>query len=328
MSSLKYLMLFLLASRMIIGCSTGAGTSPTDSSPLETTTPAPTVTSTPLPTHTSTPIPTPTSTPVLLIGAGDIAYCGEEALGDEATADIIARFPSAAVFTAGDNVQDDGRTAEYKNCFDPTWGRFLDRLHPSPGNHDYNTGNGAPYFAYFGSAAGQAGQGWYSYELGAWHFVSLNSNCDNVACGPDSAQAKWLEEDLASSDKECTLLYWHHPRFTSGLSGDYGLASTFWKIALAHGADVVINGHDHSYERLVPQDGDGKADPQGIRQFIVGTGGAPLRFFAEPKPASEVRDFSTLGVILFKLYPGWYEWEFIPVEGGTFSDKGQGVCVK
>jgi hypothetical protein len=295
-------------------------------SPVPTSAPQSTRTLTSLPTLTNSPTRTPTPEPVHLIGAGDIAYCGDDSLGDEATAAILERFPSAEIFTAGDNVSGEGRGAEFRNCFGPTWGQYLDRLHPVPGNHDLETDSGAPYYEYFGKAAGQPGQGYYSYNLGGWHIAALNSNCDVIACGPNSAQARWLRDDLAASGKQCTLLYWHHPRYSSGLSGNYGLVSPFWRIALEYGADVVVSGHDHGYERFALQDGDGNADPGGIRQFVVGTGGSELRKFGEVKPNSEVRDSSTNGVILFRLYPERYEWEFIPVEGGTFTDKGEGQC--
>lgn len=313
----------------------GCNISPIASAP-STTIPLPTVaftleptqTSRPLPSQTVTPTHTPTPEPIQLIGAGDIAYCGETSLGDEATSAIIDRFPSAVIFTAGDNVSGEGRMAEYKNCFGPTWGRFLDRLHPSPGNHDYMTDAGFPYYQHFGAAAGQPGQGYYSYDLGDWHIVALNSNCDAIACGPNSAQAAWLRKDLADNEKQCKLLYWHHPRYSSGISGNYGPVSSFWRIALEHGADVMVSGHDHDYERFAPQDGDGNADPDGIRQFVVGTGGSELRDFGQIKPNSEIRDNSTQGVILFRLYSGKYEWEFIPVKGGTFTDRGEGQCFR
>jgi hypothetical protein len=289
-------------------------------------TPQPTRTLGPLPTPTEQPTHTPTPEPILLIGAGDIAYCGPDALGDEATSNILERFHSAEIFTAGDNVSGEGRGAEFRNCFGPTWGQYLDRLHPVPGNHDLETEGGAPFYEYFGEAAGQPGQGYYSYDLGDWHIVGLNSNCDAIACGPNSAQASWLREDLAANGSQCTILYWHHPRYSSGISGNYGLVSSFWRIALEYGADVVVSGHDHDYERFALQDGDGKADPDGIRQFVVGTGGSKLRDFGEVKPNSEMRDNSSLGVILFRLFPGRYEWEFIPVEGGTFTDHGEDKC--
>ncbi len=277
------------------------------------------------PTGTSEPTPTFTPAPILLMGAGDIAYCGEDHLGDELTAAIIARFPDALVFTAGDNVDGEGTRAEYKNCYGPSWGQFKARTRPSPGNHDYLTDGGNPYYAYFGEAAGEVGTGYYSFDVGGWHIAALNSNCDAIACGPNSEQAAWLKEDLVSSDKRCTLLYWHHPRWSSGLAGSYGSVNTFWRIAAEMGVEVIVNGNDHGYERFAPQDVAGLADTLGVREIVVGTGGSQLREFGETKENSEVRYNLTHGVILFKLYQDRYEWEFIPVSG-DFRDHGSAKC--
>lgn len=335
------LILFLLS---LAGCSSGtrnaqylpAKNTSSANSPIEQPVPSPsaaprpsatpTISPSPIPSPTFTPSSSPTPIPYLLIGAGDIAYCGEPYQGDEHTSAVIDRYPSAAVFTAGDNVFGEGRLVEYRNCFGPTWGRFLDRLRPVPGNHDYMTESGAPYYQYFGAAAGEAGQGYYSYNLGSWHIVALNSNCDAIACGPNSRQAAWLREDLAAYAGQCTLLYWHHPRWSSGISGNYGPVSPFWRIAREYGSELVVSGHDHAYERFAPQDGDGSPDPEGIRQFVVGIGGSDLRDFGIIKPNSEIRDNSTHGVILFRLFPDRYEWEFIPVEGGKFTDSGSEPC--
>ncbi len=291
---------------------------------LPTFTPSPTITITP--TVTPEPTFTPTPTPVVLIGAGDISYCGEAHIGDEMTRDLLAQFPEAVIFTAGDNVQGEGTRAEYRNCFGPSWGVFKDRIHPSPGNHDYVTENGAPYYEYFGPAAGEAGLGYYSYDVGSWHLIALNSNCGHVACGPDGRQYEWLRQDLEANASRCTLLYWHHPRFSSGLAGNYGSVKSFWRSAAELGGDVVVNGHDHHYERFAPMDGEGQANPDGVRLFIVGTGGTTLRDFGEIKPNSEARYNDGNGVIKFNLYPGWYEWEFIPAIPGDFSDSGSGIC--
>jgi acid phosphatase type 7 len=289
-------------------------------------TPEPTATArpTPTPTETTEPTLTPTPTPVLLIGAGDIAVCGEDQ--DELTSAILERYPEAAIFTAGDNTYDTGRAVEYQNCYGPSWGRFKDRTRPSPGNHDYMTDQGAPYFAYFGAQAGEPGKGFYSYDLGDWHIVVLNSNCNDIACGNTSAQVEWLRADLAASDKACTLAYWHHPRFSSGLAGNSGWISPFWRALYEAGAEIVINGHDHNYERFAPQDPDANRDPRGIRAFVVGTGGAYQRRFGEIQPNSEVRQTGSFGVILFSLYPDRYEWQFVGIEGETFTDSGEGSC--
>jgi hypothetical protein len=332
---IRSLLVFLALALVAAGCSSVSDHAPTSTVflttalPTGTATPNPTTTATPTPVPTETatpePSPTPTPTPVVLIGAGDISYCGEAYLGDEATASILERFPEAVIFTAGDNVQGVGIRAEYRNCFDPTWGRFFDRLHPSPGNHDYMTEGGAPYYEYFGERAGPPGLGYYSYDLGEWRIVALNSNCNDIACGPDSRQAAWLREDLASSQKQCTLLYWHHPRWSSGLAGGYGSVSIFWRTAVEFGAEIVVSGHDHDYERFAPMDGDGLPSPAGVRQFVAGTGGTTLRQFGEPKPNSEIRYNESNGLLKFHLLPGSYTWEFIPTTG-DFSDSGSGVC--
>ncbi len=292
--------------------------------------PSPTATPTPPPSATAPPTQTPTPTPAVLIGAGDVSYCGPDYLGDDQTAalmvGLLAQNPQAAVFIAGDVVQGEGLAWEYRDCFTPTWGRFLERIHPVPGNHDYLTDGGAPYFAYFGLRAGAPGAGYYSYDLGAWHIVALNSICTEVACGKDSAQVKWLRADLAASNKRCTLLYWHYPRWSSGLAGGTGIPGSFWDAAAEFGAEIVISGHDHDYERFAPLDAAGQPAPNGVRSFVVGTGGAPLREWGTPAPHSEVRHNAAWGVMKFTLYPDHYAWQFYPVAGQTFSDTGQGEC--
>lgn len=290
--------------------------------------PSPTITSTPEPSFTFTPEPSPTPQPAVLIGAGDIAICGAENQGDEQTAALIARqieqHPQAVVMTIGDNAYGEGRAVEFRNCFDPSWGKFKDRIRPALGNHDYGTDQAAPYFDYFGEAAGPRGLGYYSYDLNEWHIVVLNSICNEIACGPNSQQAQWLREDLEASHKECTLLYWHNPRYSSGPTGGYGSVNTFWKIAHEFNAEVVVNADDHNYERFAPMDVEGSVDPNGVRQFVVGTGGGILRYWGEVKPASEAR-YIGFGVIQFNLYPGHYDWEFFSTDN-SFSDTGSGTC--
>ncbi len=321
---------------LITGCASPAVTLvPTISLPsptplAATLTPTPTVV--PSPTATLTPAPTPTPAPYVLIGAGDIAFCGDapEYQGDEQTANLVekllAQNPNAAVFTAGDNVYGEGTLAELKNCFGTTWGRFKDKIHPSAGNHDYMTDQGQPYYTYFGEAAGPAGIGYYSYNLGDWHIVALNSNCNDIACGPNSAQVKWFQEDLQSNPQPCTLVYYHHPRFSSGIAGGSGSTIAFWKTAVELGVDVIVNGHDHDYERFAPMDADGNPDPKGVQEFVVGTGGAVLRDFDQIKSNSEVRYNRTHGVIEFQLFPGHYQWTFMPAEESDFTDAGAGTC--
>jgi hypothetical protein len=202
-------------------------------------------------------------------------------------------------------------------------------MHPSPGNHDYLTEkNAASYFDYFGQAAGEPGKGYYSYDLGDWHIVALNSNCLNIdGCGPSSPQVEWLKADLEAHPAACTLAYWHHPRWTSGLAENSFWLDAFWQVLYEHGAEIVVSGHDHDYERFAPQNPQGEADPEnGIRQFVVGTGGAGQRPFLGAQPNSEVRNSGEFGVLKLTLYPDRYDWEFIPVEGAVFTDSGSTTC--
>jgi hypothetical protein len=258
---------------------------------------------------------------VVLVGAGDIADCN--AAGDEATALLLDSIPGT-VFTAGDNVYPNGTVGQFATCYDPTWGRHRARTRPSPGNHDYNTSGAAPYYAYFGDAAGPAGRGYYSYDLGAWHIVSLNSN---VAMTAGSAQELWLRADLAATTARCTLAYWHHPRFSSGSHGSSTAPLPLWQALYDAGAEVVLVGHDHNYQRFAPQTPAGvRDDAWGIREFVVGTGGRDLYQFTTPIANTEAFSTDTHGVLKLTLYADWYAWEFIPVAGGTYRDAGVGSC--
>lgn len=268
-------------------------------------------------------------TPAVLIGAGDITVCGQD--GDDRTAALIERlivqYPQAEIFTAGDNTQTMGEPYEYADCFDRTWGRLPAPIHPSPGNHDWFIEKGANYFSYFGEAAGDFGLGYYSYDVGGWHIVSLNSNCNLEDCGEASAQAQWFRADLQANQAACTLVYWHHPLRSSGIVPINPGGETLWQIASDFDVDVVVNGHDHHYERFAPLDRDGRVNQvSGMRSFIVGTGGAWLFDLGEPLAITEAMDNTTYGVILFLLYPYRYEWKFTPVSGSYFSDAGAGVC--
>lgn len=297
---------------------------PTNTS-TPTNTPAPVILVTSTPTSTDTPEPTRIlATPVLLVGAGDISICGHD--GDDETAILIESIP-AKLFTAGDNSNEDGAPYQYRDCFGPTWGRFKDRMHPSIGNHDYGYDDGASYFKYFGDRAGQAGKGYYSYDLGDWHIIVLNSNCSFVDCSRGSKQEKWLRADLAKHANRCTLAYWHHPLFSSGPDGKNKRTVPFWRALYDAGVDVVVNGDSHFYERYAPQTPEGDRDYEnGIQQFIVGTGGAKLVDFGNILPNSQARDNSTFGVIQFTLWPDSYEWLFIPTEPGGYSDSGSAAC--
>ncbi len=267
----------------------------------------------------------------VIVAAGDIADCRTE--GDEATARLVGGIDgSSTVLTLGDNAYPDGSAEDFEECYDPTWGRFKDRTKPIPGNHEYETQGAAGYFDYFGKVAGDPEEGYYSYDLGRWHIVALNSNCEEVpgGCEASSAQVRWLKADLAANDdKRCTLAYMHHPRFSSGEKhGNTHYVKPLWEALYEAGADVVLSGHEHNYERFAPQNSGGREDPEGgIRQFVVGTGGgggeAPI---SEPIANSEVRIDETDGVLKLSLHPKRYEWEFVPVEGESFTDSGGAQC--
>lgn len=260
------------------------------------------------------------SRPAVLVGAGDIASCRHD--DDEATAKLLDSIPGT-VFTAGDNVYS-GSPTRFADCYAPTWGRHKARTRPSPGNHDYRTLRGAQYYAYFGAAAGDSGRGYYSYELGGWHIISLNSNALMIAGSP---QEQWLRADLAAHPAKCTLAYWHHPRFSSGEHGSSRAPEPLWNALYEANADVVINGHDHTYERFAPQTPRGVRDTaRGIREFVVGLGGAGFYEFSIVRANSEVRHNRTHGVIKLTLHPDGYDWEFVPVAGRRFRDSGSGKC--
>ena len=261
----------------------------------------------------------------VLVGAGDIATCGSD--DDEATARLIDGI-DGRVFTLGDNAYLDGSAAQFAGCYDATWGRHKARTKPATGNHDYRTLDAAGYFGYFGVAAGTAPNGWYSYDTGGWHVIVLNSNAGFI----NAEQLAWLESDLAANPEPCSVAMWHHPRYTSGAHGlDSTIPATqpLLNAVYAGGVDIVLNGHDHWYERLAPMDPTGAADPAGIRAFTVGTGGVALM---QPgpevpvHPRSVVRDVTSHGVLRLSLATGGYGWRFLPTPGGTNNDAGSGVC--
>ena len=258
---------------------------------------------------------------MVFVGAGDIANCGTTT--DEATAKLLDGI-SGTVFTAGDNAYTNGTDAEFAACYEPTWGRHKARTRPAPGNHDYNTSGATGYFNYFGASAGPSGRGYYSYDLGDWHIISLNSE---VGTSPGSAQEVWLRADLAANTKQCTLAYWHKPRFSSGEHGNDNVSQPLWQALYEFNAEVVVTGHDHNYERFAPQTATGVADAtRGLREFVVGTGGTDLRGVGTPIANSEVVNSDTHGVMKFTLRAGGYDWEFIPIAGKTFTDRGSGTC--
>lgn len=240
----------------------------------------------------------------------------------EATARLLDRF-SGTVFTAGDNAYITGTSQEFQSCYGPSWGRHLSRTRPSIGNHDFNSNSGAAYYQYFGSSAGSAGSGYYSYAVGPWNVIALNSE---IASGAGSSQMAWLRNELSTKRPACTAVYWHRPLFSSGRHGDNPDMRDVWRTLYEFDVDLVIGGHDHTYERFAPQDPDGRLDPaRGIREFVVGTGGAPLYEFPGIRPNSEMRA-AVWGVAAFTLGATGYQWEFVAVEGQTFHDSGSAAC--
>ncbi len=265
----------------------------------------------------------------VFVGAGDITGCSTNK--DESTAQLLDSI-AGTVFTLGDNVYPNGALTEFNDCYAPTWGRHKDRTYPAPGNHDYNTAGAEGYYTYFGAAASPLDinctvncKGYYSYDLGTWHIIVLNSEIDRAVGSP---QEQWLRADLAAHQSVCTLAYWHKPRFSSGGHGNTTTVQPFWQVLYDYEADVVLNGHDHDFERFAPQDPTGQADPtRGIREFVVGTGGAGLTPFLTIQPNSEIRNNTTTGVIKLTLHPTSYDWEFVPIAGQTFTDSGSSNCV-
>jgi hypothetical protein len=255
------------------------------------------------------------SPPEIMLALGDAAACDSTA--DEAVAELASRLPGT-IAMLGDTVYVEGTTAEYRECFQPSWGPLRSRIRPAVGNHEYRTEGAAGYFEYFGSAAGRAGEGWYSYDLGAWHVVVLNSNCAEVGCDPGSPQLEWLRADLATVDGECLLAYWHSPRWSSGRHGSEDDVAAFWETLRDAGADVVLAGHNHAYERI---------ELDGIRQFTVGTGGRYLYPFEnDPLPETVTRSASTFGLLWLALGEDAYEWEFIGLGDDPYTDAGEGTC--
>jgi acid phosphatase type 7 len=277
----------------------------------------------------------------VIAAAGDIGcdpldpgYNGGNGTADRcrqrATSNLLVGAGLAAVLPLGD-VQYDSPTADrLQAVYNPTWGRVKSISRPVIGNHD---GAGAGYFNYFngtGAAdgpAGPRGRGYYSYDVGAWHIVALNSNCARVSCGAGSIQEKWLRADLAAHPSACTLAYWHHPRYSSGHDGSHATLGAFWKALDEAGAEIVLSGHSHDYERFAAKNGAGKLSPTGIRQFVVGTGGAFMTGLGTSKVSgSEVKQNNTFGVLKLTLHASSYDWQFVPIAGRTWTDYGSGQC--
>lgn len=272
------------------------------------------------------PAEPPAPVPFTVVAAGDIGQCGDRPAGSAAalTARLV-RPDDALVLTLGDSTYPVGSAAEFEHCFEPTWGALKPRIRPTPGNHEYLTPGAAGYFDYFGALAGPERRGWYSFDQGGWHFISLNSNVD---ARPGSAQYQWLAADLqASAATRCTIAYWHFPVFSSGLHGNMAEMAAAFALLHAAGVDIVLVGHDHHYERFAPQNPAAQGDPErGIRAFVVGTGGAALYPIGPVRAHSEFRDNTTHGVLRLTLEADRYRWAFQPVDGDAPRDSGSGTC--
>jgi acid phosphatase type 7 len=261
-----------------------------------------------------------------LLAAGDVAGC--DSGGDEQTAALLDTLPGA-VLMLGDTVYEDGSAGQFAVCYVPSWGRFRDRTYPVPGNHDYQTAGASGYYQFFGPRAGQPGKGWYSFDLGRWHLIALNSNCEAVGgCQPGSEQDRWLRADLAAHPARCTLAFWHHPRFSSGTThGSDPAVGGLWMALYEAGADVVLVAHEHNYERFAPLDPLGQVDPaRGMREFVVGTGGRSHYPFGSPLPGSEARNSDSFGLLELRLSRAGYTWRFLPAQGSSFQDSGTDSC--
>ena len=290
----------------------------------------------PLDDSNPTPPPEPEPGSALVAAAGDIACdpADNSFNGGAGTANACRMADTADLLTdadvvlpLGDIQYEDGALDLYSQSYDPTWGRFLDVSRPAVGNHEYEQPGASAYFTYFGAAAGTRGEGWYSYDVGSWHVVALNSECSIVGCGPGSEQHAWLQRDLAANEASCTMAYWHRPLFSSGHHGSYQATASFWRLLQADGAEIVLAGHDHHYERFAPQDASGVSDPAGIRSFVVGSGGKNMNALeGDPAANSQARNDQVFGVLNLSLEENGYDWRFEPIAGSSYADAGSADC--
>jgi hypothetical protein len=270
---------------------------------------------------------------VIIGAAGDIAcppgrrHNRPDACGMEGTAKALEAIRPDAVLTLGDHQYPTGSLADFKASYADTWGTYRDITFPVPGNHEYETAGARGYFGYFGKRAGEPDKGYYSYDLGAWHLIGLNSECHQIGgCSDSDPQARWLRQDLEAHPHKCVLAYWHRPRFSSGPHGNDRGLDALWRILAAAHADVLLAGHDHDYERFTPMNADGEADREGMTQFVAGTGGLSHYKFRDPKPTSKVRITGRDGVLRLQLTKQEYEWEFTAAPKGEVLDRGTGQC--
>jgi len=275
----------------------------------------------------------------VIAAAGDIACSPDpDGLGEEeaesptscmqqATADLVGSIDPDAVLTLGDNQYPDGSLDRFRAGFDRNWGRYKSIIHPAVGNHEYGTTGAGGYFAYFGQSAGAPDAGYYSFDLAGWHLIALNSECGRIGgCGAGSPQERWLRADLAAHPSDCSLAYLHRPRYSSGHHGDNVDSSVLWSDLQAAGVELVLAGHDHDYERFAPMGSDGKADPEGVRQFVVGTGGDSFLALHAPRPGHEVGITGRPGVLELVLQPGEFEWSFRTIDATAPADSGSDRC--
>ena len=266
----------------------------------------------------------------VMVGAGDIAGCSSG--GDEITAKLVVgvleQYPGASVFTLGDNVYPNGTSQEFSDCYNPSWGSFKARTRPVPGNHDYNTANAAGYYGYYGDKAGDPNKGYYSYNLGTWHVVVVNSNCAAIGgCQTGSVQELWLRSDLKASQNQCQIVMWHHPRFSSGaVHGNADFMQDIWKAVTDNNVELVLNGHEHTYERFAPMNAAGAADSSGTTEILVGSGGISHYALGAKKPNSVVANSDTYGVLKLELLASSYNFKFLPEPGKPLTDSGTGNC--
>lgn len=274
-----------------------------------------------------------------IVAVGDIAcdpsdnnFSGDNQLfcQSKKTYELLETIKPDAVLILGDIQYEDGALEKFNKSYDKDWGKAKNITYPVPGNHEYGVDEAKDYFSYFGSRAGEPGKGYYGLDLGSWHIIALNSNCEHISgCGRNSEQAVWLEQELAKSQPYCSLAFWHHPRFTSGkytADGDAaGRTEAFWNILFEHKAELVLNGHDHIYERFAPQSPAGKPNEIGLRQFTVGTGGKNLYQQQSQKPNSEKVIDNNFGVLALELYEKSYKWQFVSTQNKVL-DSGSGNC--
>lgn len=334
--------------RLRVAARPAVGTAPAQlGAPAPAPVPAPAPESAPAPVPAPAPAPQPPS-PVIA-AAGDIACASSNqsfnaglgnatACRQKYTSNLVFSSGLSAVLPLGDNQYESGSVTEFMGSYDPTWGRVNGIAHPVPGNHEYYTSRAAGYFDYFNGAgrqngrAGDRAKGYYSFDVGSWHLIALNSNCSFVSCAAGLPQEQWLRADLAAHPNSCTLAYWHHPRFNSGYTDDFADkpdTGALWQALYDARADVVLSGHAHGYERFAPQDPSGLSDPSlGIREFVVGTGGEDhhTALSTTTKANTERLNTDTFGALRLTLGPTGYRWEFVPEAGATFTDSGSQAC--